>query len=80
MHFQDGASEQDVSLTDLLDEIFNNHDECSGEESNGQKKSAVGSETLVTSQVPLLPNGPYHTKYGGSNLDTDADMAQIQVQ
>lgn len=39
--FQDGTTEQDVSLTDLLDEFFNNHGECSGEEATSQKNLAV---------------------------------------
>lgn len=81
LRFQDGASEPEVCLTEFWDEIFNNHDECSGEESNSQKNSAVGSETLVPGQVSLLPNRPHgdsHTKNGGSNSDTDTDMAQMQ--
>lgn len=54
LHFQDGACEQDVSLTELLDDIFNNHDECSGEELNSQKYSAIGVDTRVNGQVPPL--------------------------
>lgn len=83
LRFRDGASEPEVCLTEFWDEIFNNHDECSGEESNSKKNSAVGSETLVPGQVSLLPNRPHgdsHTKNGGSNSDTDTDMAQMQVQ
>lgn len=31
LHFQDGAAEQDASLKDVLDEVFNNHNESSSE-------------------------------------------------
>lgn len=82
MHFQGGAFEQELCLTDLLDEICKKN-ECSGEESNSQKKAAIASTTLATSQVHLSPYTSYggsNTKYGGSNSGTDTDMAQKQVQ
>ncbi|CAN1254831.1 Protein NTM1-like 9, partial [Linum perenne] len=34
--FQDGTSERDASLTDLLDEVFHNHDELSSEEASSR--------------------------------------------
>ncbi|XP_030472110.1 protein NTM1-like 9 [Syzygium oleosum] len=43
LHFQDGTSEQDISLSDLFPEVFNNNvDSC--EESTSQKNSVLGSE------------------------------------
>ncbi|XP_031395175.1 protein NTM1-like 9 [Punica granatum] len=69
--FQDGTSEQDISLTELLDEVFNNHDD-SCEESTSQKNSVVGGEIHVNLA------GPSFFKDSGLFSDTDTQMAQIQ--
>lgn len=66
-HFQDGTCEQDIFLSDLLDEVFNNQDEFSYAESTSQKNSVVGSDTLFSGQMHV------------SQAHTDAEMAQIQV-
>lgn len=50
LHFQDGTTEQDISLSDLLDEVFNNQDD-SCEESTGQKNPVLGNE------IPLVRQG-----------------------
>lgn len=42
-HFQDGTSEKDVYLKEMLDELFNN--ECPWEESVSQMNPAMGSES-----------------------------------
>ncbi|KAI5605967.1 hypothetical protein BDE02_01G388600 [Populus trichocarpa] len=49
--FQDVSIEQDVSITELLDRFFNNHDECSGEETS-KNNLGVGSETQLCGQIP----------------------------
>ncbi|KAJ6776608.1 putative proteinC DOMAIN-CONTAINING PROTEIN 91 [Salix koriyanagi] len=49
--FQDFSGEQDVSITELLDDFFNNHDECSGEETS-QNNLGVGRETQLSGQIP----------------------------
>ncbi|KAF9667086.1 hypothetical protein SADUNF_Sadunf16G0296400 [Salix dunnii] len=53
--FQDFSSERDVSITELLDDIFNNHDECSGEETS-QNNLGVGRETQLSGQIPPPAN------------------------
>ena len=53
--FQDFSSERDVSITELLDDIFNNHDECSGEETS-QNNLGVERETQLSGQIPPPAN------------------------
>jgi len=60
--FLDGTSEQDVSLTELLDDYLNNHDDYSGEETSSQNTLGVGSETQLFGQVPP---GNFHVKDHG---------------
>ncbi|XP_030540131.1 protein NTM1-like 9 [Rhodamnia argentea] len=50
LHFQDGTSEQDISLSDLWGEVFNNQDD-SCVESTSQKNSVIGSE------IPFVHQG-----------------------
>lgn len=76
-YFQDGISEQDVSLTDLLDEVFNNNDECSGEESVSQKNLDVGSEIQLFSRVQPVN---FQVTDNGTYSDADTEMAQPQVK
>lgn len=52
LHFLDGTSEQDISLSDLLVEVFNNKDD-SCEESTSQKNSVLGSEIPFAHQSYL---------------------------
>jgi len=49
--FQDVSIEQDVSITELLDGFFNNHDECSGEETS-KNNLGVGIEAQLCGQIP----------------------------
>ncbi|CAL1373737.1 unnamed protein product [Linum trigynum] len=68
LHFQDGTSEQDVSLTDLLDEVFNGNDEWSCEEASSEKK-------------PGLPLDNFHVMDGNHAYnDVGAKMTQAQMQ
>ena len=76
--FQDGTSEQDISLTELLDEFLNNRDDNSFDESASQKNSFVGSDTLFTSQA--VPPGSFYVKDSGAYSDADTEMAQLQVK
>ncbi|KAF2290258.1 hypothetical protein GH714_005674 [Hevea brasiliensis] len=76
-HFQDGTSEPDVSLTELLGEVFNNNDEYSAEESTNQKKSAVGSEINLCGRITPVN---FHVKDNGSYSEAATEMAQVQMQ
>ncbi|KAJ9148181.1 hypothetical protein P3X46_030261 [Hevea brasiliensis] len=76
-HFQDGTSEPDVSLTELLGEVFNNNDDYSGEQSTSQKNLAVGLETNFSSHKPLVN---FHVKDNGTYSEADIDNAQVQMQ
>lgn len=82
LNFQDGTDEQDVYLTELLGEVFNNHDEHSCEESTSQKNSVIGSETCLPSDNIFMlteghPGNP-HVEGNGVYSDTDAEVAQMQ--
>ncbi|KAG5235797.1 NAC family protein [Salix suchowensis] len=61
--FQDGTSEQDVSLTELLDDFINNQDDCSGEETSSWNTLGFGSETQLCGQIP---SGNFHVKDHGA--------------
>lgn len=74
--FQDGTSEQDISLTELLDEFLNNPDDNSFDGSASQKNSFGGSDTLFTSQA--VPPGSIYVKDSGAYSDADTEMAQLQ--
>lgn len=81
-HFQDGTNELDLSLTELLDEVLNNHDEFSCDESTSQKNSVIGSDTQFSSQLcttEVVPPGGSYVKNSGANSDSDTEMAQVQV-
>ncbi|GLT51018.1 hypothetical protein SLA2020_244660 [Shorea laevis] len=78
--FQDGTAEQDVPLSDLLYEVFNNHEE-SCEESTSQKNSVSGSEVYNSGNAsipPTLPPESSYVKDNGICSDTDTEMVQVQ--
>ncbi|KDP25178.1 hypothetical protein JCGZ_20334 [Jatropha curcas] len=75
--FQDGASEPDVSLTELLGEVFNNNDDCSGEELTNQQNPAIGSNTHLASHMLL---GNFHVKDNGVYNEPDTDHFQVLMQ
>lgn len=81
LNFKDGAGELDVSLTELLDEVFNNQDEFSCAESISQKELAVKSEVQLPGQVytseTISPQN-FHSRDNGTCGDTDTDMSQVQ--
>ncbi|CAN1779401.1 Protein NTM1-like 9, partial [Linum perenne] len=64
-HFQDGTSEQDVSLTELLDEVFHNHDDLSCDETSSEKNPG------------LLPES-FHVRNRDLYNNMDAKMTQAQ--
>lgn len=76
-HFQDGTSEPDVSLTELLGEVFNNNDDYSGEELTSKKNSAARNETHFSGH---MPQGNLHVKGNVGYNEADVEMAQVQVQ
>ncbi|KAF3434159.1 hypothetical protein FNV43_RR25262 [Rhamnella rubrinervis] len=51
LHFLDGTSEQDVSLSDLLDEVFHSNDDSSCEESINVKDSVDRTGIYLTAQA-----------------------------
>lgn len=57
LHFQDGTSEQDVSLTELLDNL-QKHEEYPCEESRSSKFSDIGSKSIVSGNSYPLHQGP----------------------
>ncbi|CAL9217187.1 unnamed protein product [Arabidopsis halleri] len=57
LHFQDGASEQDASLTDVLDEVFHNHNESSSERKDFAIPNMMhwpGNTRLLSTEYPFL--------------------------
>ncbi|KAK9926457.1 hypothetical protein M0R45_023687 [Rubus argutus] len=81
LHFQDGTCEQDVSLTELLDVVFNNHYESSCEESTSQKNLAVDSESYLSDHAFMLQAVPPDNSWlNGSCGDTDTKMAQHNLE
>ncbi|EEF43485.1 transcription factor, putative [Ricinus communis] len=76
-NFMDGTSEPDVSLTELLGEVFNNNDDYSGERLTTLKNSIVGSETQLPARIPWQN---FHIKDNGAYNETNKGMAQVQMQ
>ncbi|XP_010529684.1 PREDICTED: NAC domain-containing protein 14 [Tarenaya hassleriana] len=79
LHFQDGASLQDVSLTAVLDEVFGNYNEPSCEESTKGKDIALprmmhfpgGNTSMLSAMNPFLSDTvPF--------VDSDAVVAGAQ--
>ncbi|XP_030500263.2 NAC domain-containing protein 14 [Cannabis sativa] len=73
--FMDGTAEQDISLTDLLDEVFQSHDE----KLDSQKNSTVGKETHLYAQAQSLQNIPPRSLYNGPYNNMGANMNQHDV-
>lgn len=81
--FQDGTGEQDLCLTELLDEVFNNQDECSGEESTSQKNLILQNEMHLSGNTcPLQTVPPENAafKENGTYGDGDPDIAPQLVK
>ncbi|XP_011081341.1 NAC domain-containing protein 14 isoform X2 [Sesamum indicum] len=81
LHFQDGTSEQDVSLSELL-EGLQNHGSCFHEQLTSDKTLAA-SEGLIPEQINALEHTPITLckadlckMYG----ETDTEMVQAQGQ
>jgi hypothetical protein len=79
--FQDGTSEPDVSLTELLEEVFNNPDDFSCEESISRENPAVSPNGIFSSAKMLQSAAPEDAFFNDfmAFTDTDAEMAQLQV-
>lgn len=73
MHFLDGTGEQDVSLTELLDEVFHNNDDFFCEESTNVKNSVVASGQSCT----LYNIPPGSSRLNGACSDLNTEMAQV---
>ncbi|XP_061984049.1 NAC domain-containing protein 14-like isoform X2 [Populus nigra] len=71
----DGTSEQDVSLTELLDDYINNHDDYSGEETSSQNTLGVGSETQLFGQHASHMGAPV---WPGDQFDS-YELLQMQT-
>ncbi|WCJ26674.1 NAC domain-containing protein 14 [Euphorbia peplus] len=76
-HFQDGTSEPDISLSELLGEVFNNNDDSMGHKLSSQKSFGVRSETPFSS---LIPEGTFHPMNNAIYSVPDAEMTQVQMQ
>ncbi|KAL5551454.1 hypothetical protein UlMin_001630 [Ulmus minor] len=75
-HFTDGTSVEDLSLTELLDEVLQNNYESSCEDSNSQKNLVVGREANLSGPVQTPMSLPAGSANYGSYSDTDTEMAQ----
>lgn len=78
--FQDGTGEQDVSISEILDEFYNNHED-SCEESTCQKNSVAASEVnqSVNAFMPqTLPLESFYVIDNGTCSGTDTEMPQVQ--
>uniref|UniRef100_A0A7N0UG73 NAC domain-containing protein n=1 Tax=Kalanchoe fedtschenkoi TaxID=63787 RepID=A0A7N0UG73_KALFE len=75
--FQDSTGEQDIFLTELLDEVFN---DFSCEESASQKNSAIGSESYLSDQLCVSPYGQSDAYGIGNGIygNKDAEMSQLR--
>lgn len=78
--FQDGTSEPDVSLTELLEEVFNNPDDFSCEESVSRENTVAPNGIFSSSKILQSP-APEDVFFNDfmAYTDTDAEMAQLQV-
>ncbi|XP_042489700.1 protein NTM1-like 9 [Macadamia integrifolia] len=92
--FQDGTSEQDVSISEFLDAVINNEG-YSFEESISSKNSAPRSEATVSpviqqpkyddgsGRVSMILASEWPSSFGkdsGSSSDTDTEAAQLQME
>ncbi|XP_062074000.1 protein NTM1-like 9 [Humulus lupulus] len=77
--FMDGTDEQDISLTELLDEVFHSRDESSSDKLNSLKNSTVGKETHLYAQAQSLENIPSGTLYNGPYNNMGANMTQHDI-
>ncbi|EFH43324.1 predicted protein [Arabidopsis lyrata subsp. lyrata] len=77
--FQDGTSEPDVSLTELLEEVFNNPDDFSCEESVSRENTVAPNGIFSSSKILQSP-APEDVFFNDfmAYTDTDAEMAQLQ--
>ncbi|KAJ0048558.1 hypothetical protein Pint_14929 [Pistacia integerrima] len=73
---EDGTSEQDVDFTEL-DEVFNNHDEVSCEDSSSQKDLLLEGELLSSGQQLLSPAN-FFAKDNGTYNHTDTEISRLQ--
>ncbi|KAG8374499.1 hypothetical protein BUALT_Bualt10G0001200 [Buddleja alternifolia] len=77
LHFQDGTSEKDVSLSELL-EGLQNHENYFYEESSNQKNLVVSSESHLPGQIDGVRQTP--TNICKIHGETDTEMVQEQGQ
>ncbi|CAL9228139.1 unnamed protein product [Arabidopsis halleri] len=77
--FQDGTSEPDVSLTELLEEVFNNPDDFSCEESVSRENTVAPNGIFSSSKILQSP-APEDVFFNDfmAYTDTDAEMGQLQ--
>jgi hypothetical protein len=76
--FQDGSREQDVSLSELLDEVFPNNDE----ELTSKNNLVVGKEFQPYSNpsvLPIVAPGNFYVKGNSAFFGIDTEMAQQQL-
>ncbi|KAM7278755.1 hypothetical protein ACFE04_005889 [Oxalis oulophora] len=74
--FQDGSSEQDVGLSELLDEVFPNND---GEEFTSDRNLVVGKKLQLSSNPRALPKVPPCVKGESARFGIDTEMPQQQL-
>uniref|UniRef100_A0A7N1A0X6 NAC domain-containing protein n=1 Tax=Kalanchoe fedtschenkoi TaxID=63787 RepID=A0A7N1A0X6_KALFE len=75
--FQDGTGEQDIVLTELLDEVLN---DLPCEESASHKNSAIGSGSYLSDQLCVLSYRQSDTYGIGNGIygNKDVEMSQLQ--
>ncbi|XP_024996545.1 protein NTM1-like 9 isoform X2 [Cynara cardunculus var. scolymus] len=78
LDFQDGTSEQDIALSELLS-LLQNGNECSFKETFDQKNTEVGCETPISGPVPTVPQGLPFCRTTKSDAEVAIDVAQKQI-
>ncbi|XP_024026858.1 protein NTM1-like 9 isoform X2 [Morus notabilis] len=72
--FMDGTGEQDISISELLDEVLQNPDESSCEDSTYQKNTVVGRDNHLSNLTQSLqntqPGNLYNVSYNNMNPQT----------
>lgn len=75
LNFLDGTNEQDVSLTDVLDAVFNNHEELTS-----HKNSANGSNTRSSGQIGMSRNiSSGNSRLNSPCIDMHTESSQVFV-
>ncbi|XVF51118.1 hypothetical protein PTKIN_Ptkin04bG0158900 [Pterospermum kingtungense] len=68
--YQHGTNENSADISDFLDSILKNSDDCCSDDSGSQKNSTIESEALTPESITFGKDGAY---------ESDAEMAQVPL-